>query len=127
MNNKDDVVKELSEYIGLKKGWDGPESIPPTIEAIADSMVFLACVPGKMPIPEPIVYTDGEVGLIWKWKDAYIECNFPGNGKLIYYAIDYNGTKYSSENITIKINDFPIDLKKALFTIRGMIKDKKYA
>ena len=99
---QDLVAARLMSYLDLKNGWDGFGGMAPTSSAVSDALEFLRQVPGNIPVPQPMLSGDGEVGLLWKRGEVYIDIGFIGDKLFSYYAEGENGLKDENENIQIQ-------------------------
>lgn len=71
------LKSELLRYKSLQAGWDGEDSEPAHSTHIDAAIAILRLLPAGIPLPKPMLSSDGEVGLYWKnnnfLADAVIE------------------------------------------------------
>lgn len=103
------VNRELKNYLYFLDGWDGPDSKPPPESAVSDAVQMLWALPSNILAPIPMVAGDGEVGLYWKWENAYAELNFFGDGCFTYFAKDLDGNKYYADDVSLS-NPIPQEI-----------------
>lgn len=76
-NKLDHLRDELFSYKSFSTGWDGDESVPPDLEHIVAAASLIDVLPAGVPLPKPMLSSNGEIGLYWKDKrwlaDAVIE------------------------------------------------------
>jgi hypothetical protein len=80
------VWAELEGYREIEDGWDGSDSVAPSVSSISDALAFLAAIPDGTAVPQAMISADGYVGLYWDRESNFASVNFPGEGKLSYYA-----------------------------------------
>jgi len=79
---RETVEEELWGYLRLEEGWDGSGSVAPSEHAVKNAISFLHRFPDTMMEPTPMVAADGEVGLYWRHKGAYVEIDFAADGMM---------------------------------------------
>jgi hypothetical protein len=75
----------LLSYLDVEEGWDGYRGKIPNRQAVLDAIEFLRLLPDGMPQSEPMLASDGEVGLFWNIDGYYIDIGFYGDGKLSFH------------------------------------------
>ena len=83
---EDQLHGTLISYVGLSKDWDGRGAVPPTFEAVLDSLALAMMRPKDICLPYPQISSDGEVGLYWHSESVFAEIGMSGDGKYTYYA-----------------------------------------
>ena len=83
---EDKVHARLLSYLELSPDWDGRGGVPPSFDAVLDTISFLEARPGDVALPSPQIASDGEVGLYWHTGQVHAEVGFYGDGDLSYYA-----------------------------------------
>lgn len=77
INRIDWLRSELLTYKSLQAGWDGEDSAPAHLAHIDAAAAILDWLPAGIPLPKPMLSSDGEVGLYWRnsnfLADAVIE------------------------------------------------------
>lgn len=81
------LIDELRQYEQLEKGWDGTEDdIAPSRVAIDEAINFVENLPPFVDLPEPMVSSDGQVGLFWHDANIYLDIGFRGQGECIFFG-----------------------------------------
>lgn len=89
------VFEELQAFYSLRDGWDGPGSKAPSRDTVNEAVSFLnKALPQRLPMPDPTVDAEGEVGFFWRGANLYVDIGFKGKETISYYArIDGNVVK----------------------------------
>jgi len=87
------IEEELKSYLRLEEGWDGVGSVAPSEYAVKNAILFIHRFPDTISGPTPMVAADGEVGLYWRHKGAYVEIAFTADGMMFGYGRDLNGSE----------------------------------
>lgn len=81
------LIDELREYSSLEAGWDGhDEDVVPRREAIDEAILFVENLPPFVDLPEPMVSSDGQVGLFWQEPHLYLDIGFRGQGECSFFG-----------------------------------------
>ena len=108
------IENELQGYLQFEDGWDGVNSVSPSESAIKNAISFLHRFSDVLTQPTPMVAADGEVGLYWRYQNAYIELEFAGDGMMFGYARDPNGKETFIDDVLLDSSD---EMEKAIATI----------
>ncbi|UDU81223.1 hypothetical protein [Pseudomonas sp. HN2-3] len=92
--------RKLDSYKSLKEGWDGYCAEPANRDSIVDARVFLSSLPENLPVPSPMLASDGEVSLFWETSDGYLEASFPGDGTY-HYIFNAPGIRVGADDIPV--------------------------
>lgn len=84
--DEDKLHAKLLSYLELSHDWDGRGAVPPSRDAVLDTIDFLGKRPPDISLPFPQIASDGEVGLYWRTGEIHVEIGFYGDGELSYYA-----------------------------------------
>lgn len=108
----DDATKaKIDEIAALQADWDGPGSIPPTIDAVREARHFLANLKAIQWLPDVSAGQDGEVNISWRNDKIYIDLSFyRAGGASMYARVDKKVFKKRDGVFTIS------DLPPALLT-----------
>jgi hypothetical protein len=96
---RETVEEELWGYLRLEEGWDGSGSVAPSEHAVKNAISFLHRFPDTMMEPTPMVAADGEVGLYWRHKGAYVEIDFAADGMMFGYGRDLDGKEVFIDDV----------------------------
>lgn len=108
--NFDILISKLADFLTLSPGWDTEESIPPSIESIEDTLSFIKKLrEHNFPFPQPMLSTEGQIGLFWDEYGVFIDIEIEGSNKISYFAKDSNGQKIGADDI-----DFSLGIPKDL-------------
>jgi hypothetical protein len=73
------LLCELDSYRRLEVGWDGYGGVPASKASVTNAIYFLITLPSWLPLPEPMIGSDGVAGLFWDCDGQYASIDFPGN------------------------------------------------
>lgn len=96
----------------------GNPVIHPSADAVKEAVRFVNMLPPRIPLPKVGRADDGEINLIWRNGDAFIDVSVRGDGEIVYFArvkrsgIDCDGTA------SITGEPLPRDLAAAIVSIR---------
>ena len=79
---------DLKDYSLLDDGWDGPESKAASVQAIGMALQFVDKLPSGIPLPKPMLSSDGEVGLYWDVEAIYADVGFEEDDRLSIFVRD---------------------------------------
>jgi hypothetical protein len=77
---------ELLLYSSFKDGWDGSQSRAPADADINDAQTLLSRLPSGIPIPKPMLSSNGKVGLYWDTDKLFADIAFDGGGKFSLFS-----------------------------------------
>jgi len=81
------LIDEIRQYEALEAGWDGePTDLAPHREAIYEAIQFVESLPPFADVPEPMVSSDGQVGLYWQNEKIYLDVGFRGRGECTFFG-----------------------------------------
>ncbi|MEE9925823.1 MAG: hypothetical protein PBV01_21045 [Brucella anthropi] len=102
--------REMESYKELSDGWDGPNSIKPTIQRIQSAQKFLGLLPPDIRTPEAMASADGTVGWFWRNKNIHAAVEFVAQYKYSYFARTSDKTKVARGKLTFDGVSVPSDL-----------------
>ena len=109
-----ELSNELASLRELEAGWDGPESLAPSSEAINEALRFLRALPFEIARKiEVAVAADGEVGFSAIEDDYYLDIGFRGTGEVVYF-IRSGEDRFKGKASLVESNVLPRDLILAL-------------
>lgn len=83
-----EAYDEMASFLNLDAGWDGEESIAPSVQAISRAMNYLRALPSDVPAPEATVSADGSVGWFWRSDDVFASVEILNSSVTVFYAED---------------------------------------
>ena len=84
-----DLLKmDLKGYSLLDDGWDGPESKAASAQAIGMALQFVDKLPSGIPLPKPMLSSNGKVGLYWDVEAIYADVGFEEDDRLSIFVRD---------------------------------------
>ena len=116
MNNLEQLINEIKSYGLLGDNWDGEGSKAATTDNVNQALALLETLPPKMPLPSPMVSSDGSVGLYWSAKDYYIDIEMENNYCFSLYARSRIG-----ESKEIFIDAIPINANTTNFLKKKLL------
>jgi hypothetical protein len=99
---QDLVAARLMSYLDLTDNWDGFGGIAPISCAVFDALEFLDQTSGITSPPQSMLSSDGEVDLLWKSGEVYLDIGFTGDKTFSYYAEGELGVSDQNESIQMK-------------------------
>lgn len=104
----DRVIKELDRYASLPDNWDGEGAVALSSEVRNNAETFINKYPANLPIPSPMLSTEGELSFYWNSDNLYVDLQFDGADLVSLYIHDRN----SGEDLfhpPMNINDLSND------------------
>lgn len=90
---------EVVGYGEYQDGWNGLGSIGPSRSAISAALGVLDLLPGRLPLPRPMLSSDGELGLYWDLLNGYAEICFDADGSLTFFSRQNDGKESFAEGV----------------------------
>lgn len=104
------LIDGLRQYEQLANGWDGGiDDIAPSRAAIDEAIQFVENLPPFIALPEPMVSSDGEVGLFWHSGGLYLDIGFRGCGECSYFG-KTDQARLKGRSAISSTNPIPSDL-----------------
>ena len=94
-------MREVLAYGEFADGWNGVGTKAPTLEAIDAATAFINAVPARLPLPRPMLSSNGEIGLYWGLDGGYAEATFERNGDFAFFSRATYGEENFVEGLTI--------------------------
>ncbi|PPD56986.1 MAG: hypothetical protein CTY10_01195 [Methylotenera sp.] len=86
LDRKNMLKKQILSYSTLSDGWDGVGSLKPTQDAINTAEKFIELLPSGIPLPTPMLASDGEIGFYWDTESAYADLHLEEGGLISLYT-----------------------------------------
>ena len=100
------LKREIVAYAQYGNGWNGPDTIGPTSQQITATNAFIEAIPARLPLPRPMLSSNGEIGLYWDLSGGYAEASFESDGNLAFFSRTRLGKEFFQDGIQLKnIND----------------------
>lgn|GEM_PF-5208561 len=96
------IVAEIQKYASFADDWDGEGSCAPYIASISASLNFLEMLPGGLPLPKPMVSSDGEIGFYWDLAQGFADISFDERGAASFFSRTHRGEESYQENIRLE-------------------------
>jgi hypothetical protein len=80
------IRNTLRRYRLLPDNWDGEGGVPPSSDIVEMAIAFLDGLPPNLDLPRPMVEGEGEITLLWKSPNIYLEIGFLGGDHISYYG-----------------------------------------
>jgi hypothetical protein len=85
----------LTSWGELPAGWDGEDGIAPDKRTVNAALAFMhSAREASLPLPTPYIAGDGEIGLRWAKGDAFASVAFLGDGEMVIFIRDADGTPF---------------------------------
>lgn len=91
---------EVQEYGNFPNGWDGPRSVAPTELCNQSALEILDRFPAGLPVPVPMMSSNGEIGFYWSASDAYADVNIDPDGLASFFSKDADGKELFVEGLS---------------------------
>jgi hypothetical protein len=93
VNITNDVLSQLDSYSKLEPGWDGPDSVTPSLDDIELAKNFVTSIPAVFPLPKAMLSSDGIIGLYWDDTVIYTDIQLESDGTLSIFSRDRSSGK----------------------------------
>lgn len=111
----DPVIDGLAALLSLAPNWNDYGGVVPSVAAVSDARQFYHLLPADAATPAVEPSGDGEVNLVWRTAESYLEVGFYGDGVMSYYG------KIRGEELLGDLEplpaELPDDLRIALIAI----------
>ncbi|MDD2892893.1 MAG: hypothetical protein PHF20_03090 [Halothiobacillaceae bacterium] len=101
LSPKELLMREVLTYSEFADGWNGVGSKGPTQQATKAATMFIDAVPAQLPLPRPMLSSNGEIGIYWGLEGGYVEATFEPTGKFTFFSRDTNGKERFNEGLKI--------------------------
>ncbi|GJD90745.1 hypothetical protein BHAOGJBA_4287 [Methylobacterium hispanicum] len=97
------LIKRIRELATYQVGWDGPESVGPTIETVKQAIDFARQLQALGDVAQPYVSlaNDGEINFYWKTPRLALDLGFTGTGRYSYYGETPDGAEFAEDGAEI--------------------------
>ncbi|WP_156311923.1 hypothetical protein [Methylobacterium platani] len=108
-------MKRIRSLATYEAGWDGPDSIGPTVETVKQAMAFAQHLQtlGDIAQPHVSLANDGEINFYWKTSRLALDLGFSGTGMYSYYGHTLDGVEFVEDGADIQ-QPLPSELIVAL-------------
>ena len=100
LSAREQLKRETKVYSALKPGWDGPDSLSPSVRAMDAALRLIDAIPAQLPLPRPMLSFNGELCLYWDLQGGYAELSFETDGQISFFSRDTVGQERFDENLT---------------------------
>lgn len=100
LSAREQLKRETKAYSALKPGWDGPDSLSPSVIAMDAALRLIDVLPAQLPLPRPMLSFNGELDLYWDLQGGYAELSFETNGEIYFFSRNTAGEERFDENLT---------------------------
>lgn len=87
------LVYQVKLYETLEPGWDGINSVPPSMETLETAIRFLGLIPLTLMMPMPMVSGSGVIGFYWDSPTSYIDVEIDKHCKLSALVIKHKHSR----------------------------------
>ena len=100
IDRKSSLEKEILSYSLLNDGWDGDGSFKPSDNEIDRAKNFISILPSGVPLPIPMLASNGEIGFYWNTDSAYADIHLESDGLISLYTRErFGGLEENYEEI----------------------------
>lgn len=103
LSAREQLKRETKTYSAIKPGWDGPDSVGPSAEAMTKMLTLIDAVPARLPLPRPMLSRNGELGLYWDLDGGYAELSIEVDGHISFFSRNMMGAEYFDEGLAVEI------------------------
>ena len=96
---REQLKRETKSYSTLKSGWDGTDSLPPSVLSMEIALHLIDALPARLPLPRPMLSSNGELGLYWDLHGGYAELSVETDGQISFFSRDAAGLEHFDENL----------------------------
>ncbi|MGW5961029.1 hypothetical protein [Methylorubrum thiocyanatum] len=109
------LIKRIREIATYQAGWDGPESVGPTVETVKQAIDFARQLQSLGDIAPPYITAanDGEINFYWKTPHLALDLGFTGTGQYSYYGQTPDGAEFAEDGADVG-QPLPLELIAAL-------------
>ena len=122
-DGRETIVTRIRSYLALSE--PPPEADPtgnpviyPSADAVKEAVRFVNLLPPRIPLPKVGRADDGEINLIWRNGDAFIDVGVRGDGEIVYFARVERSGIVCDGTASIAGEPLPRDLAAAIVSIR---------
>ena len=101
LSAREQLKQETQTHLTLKAEWDGPDSLPPSVVSIETALHLIDAVPARLPLPRPMLSSNGELALYWDLHDGYAELSVEISGQISFFSRDAKGREHFEENLSL--------------------------
>lgn len=97
------IIKHIRQVATYQVGWDGPESVGPTVSTVKQAIAFAQQLQALGEIAQPYVSlaNDGEINFYWKTPRLALDLGFTGTGQYSYYGETPDGVEFAEDGADI--------------------------
>lgn len=99
------LKREIVAYAQYDDGWNGSDTIGPTSGQITATNAFIEAIPARLPLPRPMLSSNGEIGLYWDLSGGYAEASFESDGNIAFFSRTRLGKESFQDGIQLKSID----------------------
>jgi len=98
---KELLMREILTYGEFADGWNGEGTNGSTQQATDAATMFVSAVPAWLPLPRPMLSSNGEIGIYWGLEGGYAEATFEPTGGVTFFSRDTQGRECFSEDLKV--------------------------
>jgi hypothetical protein len=82
------LLSEIQHFVeDYPDGWDGPDSLGPSLAGVESIRRALACYPSALPLPRTMLSSSGDLGLYWDFgSNGYADLSADQAGVLSFFS-----------------------------------------
>lgn len=105
VNARELLKSETKAYSLFEAGWDEEGSQPPSKIAMTQALIFIDSLPSRLPLPRPMLSSNGELSLYWDLDGGYAELSFETNGQISFFSRALNGQEKFLDSVSLLLLD----------------------
>ncbi|WP_292097084.1 hypothetical protein [Brevundimonas sp.] len=84
----------VKAWASLPEGWDGIDAAAPPAETVEAALLFMQQArDNRIPLPQPFIASDGEIGFRWARGNAFASVSFLSDGSVVGTIRDEAGNR----------------------------------
>jgi len=91
ISDSEKSLGELRQWKQLLENWDGEGAAKPSIDSLSKAISFVQTLSESIPVPEPMLHSDGHAGLFWDTADLYSDLEFYADGRVTFFVRGKDG------------------------------------
>lgn len=88
LTSESPAIERIRELAFYQAGWDGPESVGPTVQTVRQAIAFARELQSLGNIIQPYISLagDGEINFYWSTPELVLDLGFTGTGTYSYFG-----------------------------------------
>lgn len=101
LSTREQLKRETKSYSSLVAGWAGINSVVPSPSAMHIALGLIDSFPARLPLPRPMLSSDGELAFYWDLQHGYAELGIDKVGSVTFFSRASGGQERFEEQLSI--------------------------